>query len=143
MRVVWKHHPLAGLHKDARKAHIASQAAHEQGKFWEYHDKVFANAKDVKPETLLRYAQELNLDLKAFQAALDSPKTAAVVDADTAEAESMGATGTPAFFVNGRYMFGAKPLEEFSKVINEELKKLNLPVPSAAAAAPADGKPAS
>lgn len=143
MRIVWKHHPLVGLHKDTKLAHIASQAAHDQGKFWEYHDKIFANSKDVKRETLVRYAQELNLNMSAFEAALASPKIAAAVDADTAEAESMGATGTPAFFVNGRYMFGAKPLEEFNRVINEELKKLNLPVPAAAAAPPADGKPAS
>lgn len=129
MRIIWKHHPLVGLHKDAKLAHVASQAAHEQGKFWEFHDKLFSNNKDLKRETLLRYAQELGLNMKAFEAGLDSPKLTSVVEADVAEAESIGATGTPAFFVNGRYMFGAKPYEEFVKVINEELTKLGVPVP--------------
>ncbi len=132
MRIVWKHHPLEAIHKDAKLAHVASQAAHEQGRFWEYHDKVFANAKDLKRDSLLRYARELNLDMKAFESALDSPRNVSVVEADTAEAVAMGATGTPAFFLNGKYLFGAKPFEEFSKALNDELTKRNLPLPAGA-----------
>jgi protein-disulfide isomerase len=132
VRVVWKHHPLVAIHKDAKLAHVASQAAHEQGKFWEYHDKLFANPKALQRDNLLKYATEVGLDTKAFEAALDSPKHTAVVEGDAAEAQSLGATGTPAFFVNGRFMSGAKPFEEFARVINEELTRLKVPIPPGA-----------
>jgi protein-disulfide isomerase len=133
VRIVWKHHPLTSIHKDAKLAHVASQAAHEQGRFWEYHDRLFSNPKALQRDNLLKHARELGLDMKAFEAALDSPKHSAAVEADVAEAQSMGATGTPAFFVNGRYLYGAKPFEEFSRVINEELTRLKVPIPPGAA----------
>lgn len=113
---------------------MASVAAHKQGKFWEYHDKIFANQRNIKRDDLVQYAQELELDMEQFEADLldlDNKKT---IDADKAEARSLGATGTPAFFVNGRFLSGAKPFEEFAKVINEELTKLKIPVPSEAEA---------
>ena len=66
MRIVWKHHPLS-MHKDAPGAHMASAAAHKQGQFWEYHDKLFANQRALKLPNLLKYAQELGLDMKQFE----------------------------------------------------------------------------
>jgi protein-disulfide isomerase len=116
-------------------AALASMAAYEQGRFWEYHDKLFANQQKLQRQFLLQYAKELGLDLKQFETALDSGKHKATVAGDTAEAKSLGATGTPAFFVNGRFLSGAKPFEEFARVINAELERLNLPVPPAAAKA--------
>jgi protein-disulfide isomerase len=113
-------------------AAMASMAAHEQGKFWEYHDKLFANQKKLKRDDLLQYAKELKLDLAKFTKDLDSGKYKAQIEADTAEAMALGASGTPAFFVNGRFLNGAKPFAEFAKVINAELQRLNLPVPAAA-----------
>jgi protein-disulfide isomerase len=103
-----------------------------QGKFWEYHDKLFANQKALKPENLEGYAQELGLDMEKFRKDLANTENSKRIDADKAEAQSLQATGTPAFFVNGRYLRGAKPFEEFAKVINAELTRLNLPVPSEA-----------
>lgn len=131
---MWKHNPLS-IHKDAPLAHLASMAANEQGKFWEYHDKLFSNmGKDkLKREFLVQYATELGLDLKKFESAIDSAKYKAAIDADAAEATSLGATGTPAFFVNGKYLAGAKPFEEFAKVINAELTRLKIPLPEGAA----------
>ena len=131
MRIVWKHHPLE-IHKDARLAHMASMAASEQGKFWEYHDKLFGNPGKLKREHLLQYATELGLNLARFEAALASEKHKAVIDADSSESVAIGAGGTPAFFVNGRYLSGAKPFEEFARVINAELARLKLPIPGGA-----------
>jgi protein-disulfide isomerase len=126
--VVWKHLPLA-MHKDAPLAHQASMAAHEQGKFWEFHDKLFANPRNLKGPDLTRYATELGLDMARFQDAIVKEKFKAQVDADAAEVGALGVSGTPAFFINGRYLSGAKPFEEFAKVINAELQRLNLPLP--------------
>lgn len=122
------------MHKDAPLAHMASMAAAEQGKFWEYHDKLFVSTSKLKPDDLRQYARELGLDLGRFEDALKTAKFKSQIDADTSEAATLGVTGTPAFFVNGRFLNGAKPFEEFAKLINAELTRLNLPVPPAAPA---------
>jgi predicted DsbA family dithiol-disulfide isomerase len=83
-------------------------------------------------DDFLRYAKELNLDLAKFTKDLDSGKYKTQIDADANEAMTLGASGTPAFFVNGRFVNGAKPFTEFAKVINSELQRLNLPIPAAA-----------
>jgi protein-disulfide isomerase len=98
-------------------------AAHEQGKFWEMHDKLFANQRALDRASLEKYAQELGLDMGKFKQALDSDKFKAVLDADSAEGMRVGANGTPTFFINGRTFVGAQPFESFKKVIDEELKK--------------------
>ncbi len=116
------------MHKDAPLAHVASLAAHEQGKFWEYHDLLFEKKK-LKRDNLLEYANELGLDMAKFEAALLDDAKIKAVNADVSEARGMGATGTPAFFVNGRFLSGAKPFEDFAKLINAELTKNGLPVP--------------
>ena len=130
VRIVWKNYPLE-MHQDAPLAHLAAMAAAEQGKFWEYHDKLFGNPGQLKREQLLKYAGDLGLDMKRFQQALDTARGKPLIDADSAEARSLGVTGTPAFFVNGKFLSGAKPIEEFRKVIDAELTRLNLPVPPA------------
>ena len=126
--MVWKNLPLS-FHQNARPAALAAMAANEQGKFWEFHDKLFANQKDLSKDAYVRYAQELGLDMKRFQDAFTAEKFKGHVDADSAEAAALGVTGTPAFFVNGKFLSGAKPFEEFAKVINAELQRLNLPIP--------------
>ena len=123
------------IHKDAPLAHVAAMAAGEQGKFWEFHDKIFANQTKIKREFLLQYARELGLDMKKFEYSLDVQQAKPVIDGDAAEAKALGVTGTPAFFVNGRYLSGAKPFDEFAEVINAELTRLKLPVPPAPAKA--------
>jgi protein-disulfide isomerase len=138
VRIVWKHFPLE-IHKDAPLAHFASVAAQQQGKFWEFHDKLFANQSKIKSEDLTRYAKEIGLDMKRFDEDLVSPKTKAIVDADIAEAKALGISGTPGFFVNGRFLSGAKPFDEFAPLINAELAKKSIPVPAAAASAEKKG----
>jgi protein-disulfide isomerase len=123
-------------------AALAARAAHEQGKFWEFHDKVFQNQQKLTHDDLLRYARDVGLDVGQFEKALTAARGKPFIDADAAEAKSLGATGTPAFFVNGRFLSGAKPFNEFAQVINAELTRLKIPVPPAAAApaAPAAGQ---
>ncbi|WP_281255467.1 DsbA family protein [Cystobacter ferrugineus] len=122
IRVAFKNQPLP-MHPNAKPAAEAALAAHEQGKFWEYHDKLFANQRALDRASLEKYAQELGLDVARFKAALDSGKFTAQVTADMAEASRVGVTGTPSFFINGRSLVGAQPIDAFKRVIDEELKK--------------------
>ncbi len=131
MRIVWKHLPLA-IHKDAPAAHMASAIAAKKGKFWEFHDKIFAEQKNLKLEAFKRHARDIGLDVAWFEKEFLNIDNRKVVDADAAEAKSLGVTGTPAFFINGRFLNGAKPFDDFAKLINEELKKKGLPVPAEA-----------
>jgi protein-disulfide isomerase len=119
VRVVFRHQPLP-FHQNAKIAAEASMAAHEQGKFWEMHDKLFGNQNALERASLERYAQELGLNVDQFKAALDSGKFRAKVEADAAAGTAVGANGTPTFFVNGREFVGAQPFESFKKIIEEE-----------------------
>ena len=113
---------------------MAAEAAGNQGKFWEYHDKLFANQSKLAPDNLKQYAKDVGLDMARFEKDLADPGKKKRVDDDMAEARALGVTGTPGFFVNGRFLNGAKPFQEFAKVINAELERLKLPIPPAATA---------
>ena len=120
VRIVFKHLPL-GMHPKAPDAHAAAEAAHRQGKFWEMHDKIFANQAAMSPEQYATYAKELQLDMEQFKRDVASSDVKARIDADAKEAASLGVTGTPAFFVNGRFLSGAQPFAAFKALIDEEL----------------------
>ena len=120
--IVFKHLPLR-MHSKAPAAHAAAEAAHRQGKFWEMHDLIFANQREMSPQKYEEYAQQLGLDMDRFRKDVASPEVKKKVDADAAEAARLGVTGTPGFFVNGRFVSGAKPFESFKELIDEELKK--------------------
>jgi protein-disulfide isomerase len=122
VRIVFKHLPL-GMHSKAPAAHAAAEAAHRQGKFWEMHDRIFANQAAMSPEKYEEYAVEMGLDLDQFKKDVVSSEVKARIDADTAEAGKLGVTGTPAFFVNGRFLSGAQPFNSFKALIDEELGK--------------------
>ncbi|MBL8933504.1 MAG: thioredoxin domain-containing protein, partial [Archangium sp.] len=122
VRIIFRHQPLP-FHNNAKIAAEASMAAHEQGKFWQMHDKLFANQQALDRASIERYAQELGLDMGKFKSALDSNKFAKKVEADSAEGMQVGANGTPTFFINGREFVGAQPFEAFKGVIDEEIKK--------------------
>ena len=126
VRKVFKQHPLT-FHKDAPLAAEASLAAGAQGKFWEMKEILFNNQKKLKEENLVEYAQNLGLDIEKFKADLRDHTYKEQVDRESKQAVTLGATGTPAFFVNGRYLSGAKPLDAFVKVIDEELSGKKVP----------------
>jgi len=110
------------MHADAQLAHEAGQCAGEQGRFWEYHDVLFANQRALKAPQLKQYAADLELDTDAFDSCIDSGKHRDAVKRDHAAGQAAGVTGTPAFFVNGRFLNGAQPFEAFKQVIDEELE---------------------
>jgi len=118
---VYRHYPLPG-HPGARPAAEASSCAAEQGRFWQYHDRLFANQTKLSDADLKQAATELGLDIAQFNACVDSHKYGAMVDADLAAGQEAGVDGTPAFFINGRLISGAQPFDQFKKIIDEELE---------------------
>ncbi|PIE64263.1 MAG: hypothetical protein CSA24_03140, partial [Deltaproteobacteria bacterium] len=120
VRFTFVHNALS-FHKDAKPAAIAAVAAQNQGKFWEMHDKLFANQKALKPADLEKYATELGLDMARFKKDTKDPATAKFVDDNQAMAVALGATGTPAFFINGKNLRGAQPLPQFKAIIDAEI----------------------
>jgi protein-disulfide isomerase len=122
VRVFWKNFPLS-FHNNAKPAAEAAMAANEQGKFWEMHDKLFANQQNLDAASLEKYAKEIGLDMAKFKAAVDSHKFVAQIEADTKQGSSLGVQGTPASFVNGHFINGAQPFDAFKKIADEELAK--------------------
>ena len=131
VRIVWKHLPLE-IHKDAVGAARAAESAAKQGKFWEFHDVLFANQKKLGSADLKQHAQELRLDMKRFETDLLNSDDQKRIDADVAEAKALGVTGTPGIFINGRFVEGAQPYEVFAKMIDEELTKRGVAIPAKA-----------
>ena len=122
IRFIYKDFPLDSLHPQARAASEAARCAGEQGKFWEFHSKIYAGASDASAATMQAYAKDVGLDAAAFETCRSNRKHQARVQADVAEGTKFGVSGTPAFFINGRFLSGAQPLEAFSKIIDEELR---------------------
>jgi protein-disulfide isomerase len=121
IRVAFKQMPLP-FHDKAHLAAEAALAANEQGKFWEMHDKLFANQQALDRPNLDKYAEDLGLNMSKFKAALDSGKFKDRVDREAKEGAAVGATGTPTFFINGTKLVGAQPVEAFKTAIDKELK---------------------
>lgn len=97
---VFKHFPLRQIHVNAQKAAEASECANDQGKFWEMHDKLFENQSQLDRQSISRYAESIGLDMKKFNACLDSGAKAGIVQKEYQEGISRGVKGTPTFFVN-------------------------------------------
>ena len=123
VRLVHKDLPLESLHAQARQAAEAARCAHEQGKFWEYHDKLYANSPKAGADDLKSYAKEVSLNVDSFDRCFASGKYKAVVQQDLTEGAQLGLTGTPTFFINGREISGNQPLETFEAIIDEELAR--------------------
>jgi len=120
--VVFRDYPLE-FHEDAQKAAEAAECAADQNKFWEYHDKLFANQQALDVASLKKYAGGLKLKQNAFDECLDSDKYEDEVQKDLKDGNAAEVTGTPATFVNGRKVVGAQPYDVFKKIIDEELAK--------------------
>jgi protein-disulfide isomerase len=133
VRIVYRHLPLESMHPRARAAAEASACADAQGRFWEFHDKLFANQRALAEADLQRYAKEIELDAAAFQQCVKERKFEELVDRDleaaalAANASGKRGLGTPAFFVNGILLSGAKPAEEFFRLIDAELARAGTP----------------
>lgn len=121
VRLVHKDLPLEAIHPQAWQAAEAGRCAGEQGKFWEYHDKVYAYSPKLGADDLKSAAKDVGLNAATFDQCLASGKYKAAVQKDVNEAAQLGLTGTPAFFINGREISGAQPLEAFAAIIDDEL----------------------
>jgi protein-disulfide isomerase len=111
------------MHNRAMAAAMAAEAAGKQGKFWEMHDKLFENAKELTDENFEKWAGEVGLDVAQFKKDLNDEGLKKKVLDQQKLGMSLGARGTPAFFINGRYLSGAQPPDAFKAVIDEEMKK--------------------
>ncbi len=121
VRFAFKQLPLP-FHNNAHAAAEAALAAKAQGKFWEMHDKMFANQGALDRPSLEKYAGEIGINVEKFKADLDSGKWKQKVDQELAEGNKIGARGTPSFFINGKSFVGAQPFEAFKGKIDDEIK---------------------
>jgi protein-disulfide isomerase len=119
--LVHKDLPLEAIHPQAPLAAEAARCAGDQGKFWQYHDTLYSKAPKIAPADLQAYSKEVGVDAATFQQCLDSRKHQSAVQKDLAEGAKLGLTGTPSFFINGREISGAQPIEAFAAIIDEEL----------------------
>jgi protein-disulfide isomerase len=116
---VYRDYPIPS-HTGSQEAAEATECADDQGKFWEYHDLIWAN-RAVDVDSLKGYAAQLGLDTATFNDCLDSGKHASEVEKDYQDGQSYGVTATPTFFINGQLLRGAKPFESFKTVIDAAL----------------------
>jgi protein-disulfide isomerase len=128
VRLVFRQFPLFDLHPNAEKAGEASLCANEQGMFWPMHDLLFQDQAKLAVDDLKARAAKLSLDTAAFNTCLDSGRFAGRIHRDVLEGARLGVSGTPALFVNGRFLNGARPYEEISSAIDDELRRIR-PVP--------------
>ncbi len=117
LRYVFRHLPLVDVHPHAELAARAAIAAHEQGRFWEMHDLLFAHQDQLEFEDVVGYAADLDLDVEAFLRCLDEEGTSARVRADVASAEASGARGTPTFFIGELRHTGPHDTETLARAL--------------------------
>jgi protein-disulfide isomerase len=122
LRLVYRHQPLP-MHTRAKEAAHAAMAADRQGQFWAMHDAMFGRDDGIKSADFFALAADLGLDAKRFRTDMASSAVAKLIEQDQAVAANFGASGTPAFFINGRPLMGAQPIDAFVHVIDEELAK--------------------
>jgi protein-disulfide isomerase len=123
VRLVFRQFPLHSLHPDAQKAAEASLCAHDQDKFWEMHDAMFADQQGLGLDQLKAKAAELELDGEVFAECLESSRYADRVAADLEAGTNAGVSGTPAMFINGRFLSGAQPYEQIAAIVDDELRR--------------------
>lgn len=122
VRIVYKDFPLQN-HAQAPKAAEAAHCAGDQGKYWELHDRMFANQQQLQVPQLKQHAAAIGLDQAKFDQCLDSGKHAAIVQEDVAYGNQMGVSSTPTLYINGRLVSGAQPSSVFESIIDEELAR--------------------
>jgi protein-disulfide isomerase len=119
--LVFKDLPLS-IHPQAAKAAEAARCAGEQGRYWDYHDALFA-ASALSDASFEELAHSVGLNVSRFQECLASRRQRAAVEADVRQAQALGISGTPAFLINGILLSGAQPLEAFTRIIDSELAR--------------------
>jgi protein-disulfide isomerase len=130
VKLVFRDFPIQQIHPEATMAAMAAQCAADQGKYWEYHDKIYREqdrgTDDLvrfKAADLKKWAADIRLDVTAFSGCVDSGRYKDEVAKDFADGVAVGVQGTPMFFINGRVVAGAQPFPVFKKMIDEELAR--------------------
>ena len=137
VRYVWRHLPLNDVHPMAQTAAEASEAAAAQGRFWEMYDTLLSHQGELSPRDLIRYAQELDLDVDRFRNELRRREYAARVSEDVASADESGVSGTPTFFINGRRHYGVYDMDTLTQEVRAaktRARQLESRTPAAAGA---------
>lgn len=119
IRMVHRDYPVLG--PESLASAVAAHCANDQGKFWEFHDLLYANQAELNPEAFLRHAESLGMDTVEFQACFDEQRHRNEIIEDYVAGQNAGVTGTPTFFINGRILVGAQPIEAFIRLIDAEL----------------------
>lgn len=129
VRFAFRHLPL-DFHANAQKAAEAAECANEQGKFWEYHNKLYEKQNEWVGQgsseavsSFISYAAEISLEQTSFRTCVESSKNAGAVDGDKSVAQGLGFNATPTFVINSQKIVGALPFETFKQVIEQELAK--------------------
>ena len=122
VKFVYKEFPLTSIHQNALNAAKAVVAAQKQGKFWEMHDKLFANQRALLPDNLKQYAQQIGLDTAKFEKDMTSPEVQKQIDAEMKLAQDAEVRGTPTMFLNGKRVMN-RSFEGLKQMIDEALKQ--------------------
>jgi protein-disulfide isomerase len=143
LRQVYKAFPIDTSHTRAVPAAVAAACAHKQGRFWEYHDRLFSQQNRLGPDDLVGHAKELGLDFEAFRTCMNGTEAPELVAKDTQEGQTTGVTAVPTFFINGRPVLGTQPIDTFRQIIREEITRFAMPgaPPRGATPPPAPPKP--
>lgn len=120
---VFRDFPLS-FHKEAKNASLAANCAHEQGKYWEFSHELWENQQALSSEKYTEIAKKIALNLDKYNQCYSSRKFDKEIDKDQNDGIDVGVTGTPAYFINGKFLSGAQPFESFREIIDEELAKI-------------------
>jgi predicted DsbA family dithiol-disulfide isomerase len=123
LRVVYREFPLNSIHPHAEKAAEAALCAFEQQHFWEFHDSMFGNQRELNVDDLKKRAVDMKLDTQKFNECIDSGREVPAIQKDIQEGARAGVTGTPAMFINGRFLSGNQPYQAIKDVIEDELER--------------------
>ena len=122
VKFVYKQFPLVTIHQNALNASKAAVAAQRQGKFWEMHDKLFANQRELQLDKLKEYAQQIGMDMAKFDQDMASPEVQKLIDEDTKLAQQAQVNGTPTLFLNGKRVMN-RSFEGLKQMIDDALKQ--------------------
>lgn len=122
VKLIFRDFPLS-FHPEAMPAAVAANCAGEQGKYYQYHDKIFDNQATMGGNSYKQWAQELGLNVAQWESCLKDPKQTEEVQKDLRDGTAAGVQGTPAFFINGQLISGAQPFSVFEQIIEAELSK--------------------
>lgn len=123
VKLLYRDFPIASIHPSAFQAAVAAECAREQGKFWPYHDKLFANSPALGYADLIRYGDELGMDRRQFEKCVADNRYKAKVEADLNTAKLLQLQGTPTFFFNGQKVEGAIPEDIFERLVDNMLEQ--------------------